>query len=1027
MNFVKFFFGLHLPDQNVSRYTDINPFDALWELYQISVLNKDIGSNNIIYAAGRGSGKCVEEGSLLLTPTGPKKIENIITGDTVFSGWSWQKVLGTIDEGVKESFRLTTRHSTRTSTNTVTGSANHRVQADIGGGNIDWVYVPDLKPDQIVYRSIPKVCIDISSQDYKEGWMVGVITGDGAVSRHSVNITVCGGDFKMLREYADLAFKRFGLKHEVKRNSARSVNLSSTNSDLINWFKTFVKGDLSYHKELITLEHSNEFLAGFISGLMDTDGSKDGITLSNKTLIDQIHKILFVLGTHSTINPRRRKPRASKLLGGQLAEYQMCEWKTPLNQACMPRFSKKNDFLTYAAKMNEQFRYPNSVVAAFGLYIKNKYSIGGGYWTVDGVKSRSNVKYHKDLWSSKPEGHTCGYKIDSFIDLANTLKEKEWAYKLKFIKDGVFEKVVSVDRTTAHLYDLEVANDHSYWANGYVNHNTLVVSIAQLLAVIHGKRDVVHVGAILSQAERCYQYVQGFLLSDKIRPIVSPANVPEQFRMLKKDTMHKSVINTGGRDNTIEILPCTLKSVNGPHVSFVTVDEIDTLQTGENMRAYKDISGMLDSRDGKKAIRVDISTRKSRHGLMNQLMENAEKSGKILRRWTVFEFTRRCPDSRSGTMKQNYFIDQMKFDIKLPEDHAKLPDSQKKEYLEYDMLSGCYRCPLAPVCLGDARKQMSKSPMLKTIDEVAAKVLAEGPDWCLSQLMNLKPSVEGIVFKEFDERNHILNWNQMWTKLTSTDFPGVCDHDIFVKKCLSMGLQAYAGIDWGWSNPSTLVVFFVDRKENIYVVRCDGQTYASNPAWIHHVKTKWHSKYKISLYFPDSANPGDIKEMNLAGLTASDKAGKSKIETGIQIIKKWLRSPGTASPKLFLADETCQPLIKEFQTFHYKTSADGQIGDDFDKGNDHWLDALRYVIEGIFGGNQAVLSSESMESMDTTNIVNAKGEYFKPPTPEEWMRVNGVSAHLPTSESKLGKVGRLSELDTAEDEDESSGGFSWSF
>ena len=57
MNFVKFFFGLHLPDINVSRFTDTNPFDALWELYQLTVLEKDLGVKELIYCASRGSGK----------------------------------------------------------------------------------------------------------------------------------------------------------------------------------------------------------------------------------------------------------------------------------------------------------------------------------------------------------------------------------------------------------------------------------------------------------------------------------------------------------------------------------------------------------------------------------------------------------------------------------------------------------------------------------------------------------------------------------------------------------------------------------------------------------------------------------------------------------------------------------------------------------------------------------------------------------------------------------------------------------
>lgn len=1039
MNFVKFFLGLHLPDVNVSRFTDTNPFDVLWQLYQLTVLERDLGIKELIYCASRGSGKCSKKGTLITTKNGPKTIENVTTKDIVWTGWSWQPVVETFDEGIKDGVSITTL------TGTLTGSLKHRIQAlDPKSGKIDWVFMKDLTIGQWVYR-------------------------------------------------------------------------------------------------------------------------------------------------------------------------------TNVNQ-----------------------------------------------------------------------------KYDQYLELDYD----------SFLRNGYCETVNEVKFDKHYFYDLEVAKDHSYTSNGFVSHNTLAVAIAQLLAVIHGKRDVVHVGAIMSQAERCYQYVQGFLLSERVKPIVSPSGSVQSLNILLKDTMSKSVLNIGNRNCSIEILPCTLKAVNGPHVSFVTVDEVDTLSTAEAMRAYKDISGMLDSRDGRKAIRVNISTRKSRYGLMNELMENADKQGKTVFRWTVFEFMSRCPDSRSGVMKQNYFIDQMKFDLKTPEDFVKLPDSHKKEYTEYEMYSGCRTCALAPICLGDAKKQTSRSPMLKTIDEVAQKVLGEGPDWALSQLMNLKPSVEGIVYKEFDERLHIKNWNQMWETLTNSPFPGTCDHDMFIKKCFSsdtevmtnngfklfkdltsydsiatlnndgqleyqipkdyisyhykgkminiyneiggnghhmdmlvtpnhdveylhgrnfrkkqkidfkkvradevqnindfyvpstwlkdsedkpdiespipfmtgdqffaylglwlsegamsrngfgkmlsvsqvkdqksvdkvfdlidsikwpnewhlkrdhrflqggsfrsyseelwnflkplhyavsksipryiletasrrqleillhwlcfgdgaymfdgskqqpyystgskqladdvqelcfrlgyksslskrddrgkyhnktgtkylnryrvcfhwktsnkpadksyyinngqnksefnqkiqknisevdyddlvycvtmpssrlfvrrngvitlsgnchsMGLSAFAGIDWGWSNPSTLVVFFIDKRENIYIVRCDGQTYVSNPTWIHHIKTKWHNRYKISLYFPDTADPGNLQEMAKVGLSASDKAGKSKIETGVQVIRKWLRAPGSASPKIFLNSETCKPLIKEFQSYHYKTAADGNVSDDIDTENDHY-------------------------------------------------------------------------------------------
>jgi hypothetical protein len=69
-----------------------------------------------------------------------------------------------------------------------------------------------------------------------------------------------------------------------------------------------------------------------------------------------------------------------------------------------------------------------------------------------------------------------------------------------------------------------------------------------------------------------------------------------------------------------------------------------------------------------------------------------------------------------------------------------------------------------------------------------------------------------------------------------------------------------------------------------------------------------------------------------------------------------------------------------------------------------------------------------MESLDTTQIVNSRGEYLKPPTPEEWARVNNITLRPESSMDKLGKIGRLSELESdGDDEEDNSGGFTWSF
>lgn len=552
---------------------------------------------------------------------------------------------------------------------------------------------------------------------------------------------------------------------------------------------------------------------------------------------------------------------------------------------------------------------------------------------------------------------------------------------------------------------------------------TLGMAIAELLVMLHDGRDVCHIGAVLAQAKRCYEYQTKFMLSSRIRSIIEDKTVPQEDRVLQKLNMEKSAFNIDGEVVTIEVLPCTLKACNGPHVPLVVTDEIDTV-TGEGLKAFKEIAGMLDSKGGKIALRVGISTRKSRYGLMNKMIEEAEQAGRHVRKWTAFEFTGRCPDSRSGTKPTSsyHIIDDM--DV-IDEATFKLKDAKKaKEYVHHIMPGeNCLKCPAASICLGDAKKQNSTSPMLKPIGELIQKVRSESTDWALAQLMNLKPSLEGVIYKEFEEKIHVNTWNQMWFKLTGVEFPGECSHDMFVKKCHSMSLPCYAGVDWGWSNPNTVVYFFIDKRDNVFIVRSDGMTYISQPDWVHHLKTRWHSMYRCQLYFPDVADQGAVTEMRKSGLPTASENDKS-INTGTQVIKKLLRVPGTMDTKLHIAKETNGPLIEEFMTYHFKTAADGTITEVPDTEYDHWLDALRYPLTMLLG-KSTLLMGNGMD-IEEKKLTDANGGFFKTPSPDEFATASGLRFNSEVDQSHIGKIGKQSDLENDDDNWSGDGGFLWS-
>ena len=553
---------------------------------------------------------------------------------------------------------------------------------------------------------------------------------------------------------------------------------------------------------------------------------------------------------------------------------------------------------------------------------------------------------------------------------------------------------------------------------------TLGCAIAEFMILMHDRRDAVHVGAVMAQAKRCYDYQVKFMLNANVKSIIDNRDKHESDRIIQKMNMEKSIFNFDGEQVSLEILPCTLKALNGPHVPLVTIDEIDTV-SGEGLKAFREISGMLDSKGGKRALRVGISTRKSRYGLMNKQIENAEEEGRTVRRWTALEFSQRCPDSRSGTTPTVAYTMLEDMEMISAEEYKRKNAKKKREYTQVTLPGeNCLTCPAAAICLGDAKKQKSKSWMLKPIDEYIQKVRSEGADWALSQLMNLKPSLEGVIYKEFDPRIHVKTWNEMWLRLVGKEFPGECTHDIFVKKCHQLKIPCYGGIDWGWSKPSTITYAFIDKRDNVYVVKTDGMTFVSDPEWIHYIKHKYHNIYRPQLYFPDQASQGSVIEMRKAGLLSHCDPHKPDVNPGIQVIKKLLRVPGSADTKIVLAKETCQSLINEFGLYHFKTSADGTISNMIDTENDHWLDGLRYILHELLGKAQFLYTGEAYSG--DNKVTDQDGNFYHAPNAEEYAKVMGIQVNINEEDiSKLGKIGTLNDLD--DDDDDDGSGMLWNF
>ena len=118
---IQLFWGVNLPKSTVSRYSNCNPLDAVWNVYNACIW--DMKGLDVLYIAPRAGGKCVAKGTLIpIKNLGLRKIEDIKAGDEIYSGFAWKKVTDTFDEGIKLGYGVSTKNGC-----SVIGSVNHRV------------------------------------------------------------------------------------------------------------------------------------------------------------------------------------------------------------------------------------------------------------------------------------------------------------------------------------------------------------------------------------------------------------------------------------------------------------------------------------------------------------------------------------------------------------------------------------------------------------------------------------------------------------------------------------------------------------------------------------------------------------------------------------------------------------------------------------------------------------------------------------------------------------------------------------
>ena len=401
-------------------------------------------------------------------------------------------------------------------------------------------------------------------------------------------------------------------------------------------------------------------------------------------------------------------------------------------------------------------------------------------------------------------------------------------------------------------------------------------------------------------------------------------------------------------------LESTHNYIGNGFLSKQCVDEIDVVA---DRAAYEESRFIPDSRDGWSPITVLISTRKYGTGLVQEEIDNRAKTGMHVRHWNIIDIMEACPPARHkphGSRLTVYSSDSQLTTLN-EEQYAELAKEKQIEFQKYEnVMEGCATCPIFNGCKGmAATKQLSKSTLLKKIDDVIG-LFKEAPlDTAQAQLLCRKPSKEGMIYWQLDEKVHKLTAAEICRKLTAEQVPDELTKIELLRILKTKGFKFFCGLDWGHTHSFVMVLFVTDGY-NAYAIHVVSESGLDPAQKVE--KAKSQIKPFDPIVYPDMAMPDMIALFRRpppvgAGMRMKDwTKGPGSVLDGIETVRLLLRSAGGESRFFFLKDDPGTELLFErMSKYHWKIRPDGTMDKEPDKKDDDEPDAARYGLMNYFG------------------------------------------------------------------------------